>query len=164
MARCSACQKFVPFDEPVVEVESFEETLEEDDHLTAEVSVTLPCGECGEELKQAILEISEPLPEHICQVSDVLKAMLKRGSTDPTPEEVDTEIDHRSFEVTTCEAEPFERVQETDSKGKKITNPRYAKHYYGAQVTWNATCSACGAVTTVTAPVEEQASSFEEVA
>jgi hypothetical protein len=162
--RCPSCSKFVSFAEPEVDVDDYTQEAEDGASLTADVTVTLPCAECGEELKSASLTAEGDLPEHVCDVRDVLKAMIERGDAEPSVEDVDQEIERRVYVIEDCLAEPWERTQDTDAKGKKITNPRYAKTYYGAEVTWNGSCGACNAPVTRTAAVEEQASAFEEVA
>lgn len=161
--RCPSCAKFTSYGEPEVEVDSFEDTVDDGAHLTAEVIVKLNCADCGEELKETALSASEPLPDHTCDLGDVIKALIGRGNTDPGTDDVDKEVADRTFDVTECEAEGFERSQDTDAKGKKITNPRYARTFYGASITWEYTCTACMLEFTATTDVEEQASAFSEV-
>jgi hypothetical protein len=163
--RCPSCQKFVSYGEPEVEVTDYAEEAD-DDTVTAEVQVSLACQECGEALKEATLEAQGQVA-HECDLGDVVKHLLSQNQDDPTKvgaDDVDAAVADRVFDVDEVTADPLERTQDTDAKGKKITNPRYQKQFYGATVEWAVTCGACQEKLTVTAEVEEQASAFEEVA
>ena len=63
------------------------------------------------------------------------------------------------FDLTT---EATDRYQTTDKRGKPIKSSRYMKHFYGAHITMNVTCSLCDESIPVELDVEAQASSFEE--
>lgn len=163
--RCPSCSKFVSYAEPEVEVNDYSYEAD-DDQVTAEVQVTLNCQECGETLKEATLE-AQGTVEHECDLGKVVKHLLSQNQDDPAKvgtDDVDAAVADRVFDVGDCTAESLERMQDTDSKGKKITSARYQKQYYGATVTWTVICGACQEQFDVEAQVEEQASAFEEVA
>lgn len=144
--RCPDCNKFVSFDEPQVEEDSIDVDGVE---VTGSVRVVLPCAECGTELKEATLDF-ELLIEHECaDDSTVLDDWV--GDDDELEYEIVSE------DYTGCD-----RYQDTDSKGKKITNSRYMKHFYGAEVSITVKCLRCGEEIELTETVDEQASCFDE--
>lgn len=136
--RCPTCNRMVSFDEPRVEVES-EDLDQESMTVTGTVGVTLPCVDCGTELKGTSLDY-EVCFNHSCD-----------GKS-----EEETELQ----EVT---ADPMDRFEDKDRNGKPIKNPRYQKHYYGATVTATIVCGKCGETIESSVDVEEQASAFDEL-
>lgn len=134
--RCPDCNKFVSYDEPEVEIQS--EDIDDDGYVSAEIQVSLPCAECGTVLKEAYLEFNE---NYTC------------------PECDNTE----ELELVNFDASATDRYEDTDRHGKKIKNPRYMKHYYGADLTIELKCPKCKHEWTESDLVEEQASGFEEV-
>jgi hypothetical protein len=163
--RCPDCAKFVSYGEPEVEVNDYPEEAD-DDQVTAEVTVSLVCNECGGVLKAAELS-AEATVEHECDIGSVVKSLLSQNNGDASKvgtDDVDRVVADRVFDVEEVTADPLERVQDTDAQGKKITNARYQKQFYGALVYWSLRCTACREEVKVDAEVEEQASDFEEVA
>lgn len=137
--RCESCGKFVSYGEDF-EPEITEESVS-NGTLTGEVRVVLDCSECGDELKEANLEYEAEI-EHDC-----------RDAFDN--DELEFEIQETSTSFTS-------RLQEKDRKGKLITNPRYMKTFYGADIVTTIKCMKCEQDDImVEASVEEQASSFE---
>ena len=125
-----------------------------------------PAASAGETLKEAGLEAQGQV-EHECDLENVVKTLLALNEGDASKvgtDDVDKAVADRVFDVDDCTAEPFERMQDTDAKGKKITNARYQKRFYGATVEWTLTCGACQETLQVSTEVDEQASAFEEVA
>jgi len=150
--RCPSCSKFVSFGEPDVEVESSE--VGDDDTVTAEVRVTLPCAECGEELKERFFTVDGQI-DHLCEFPLVIAKLTKEAGGDPAKvgtDEVDTAVADREFDILEATAEPLDRMQ-----GK-------SKRFYGATVTWEVVCGACDTPITVTADDEEEAAAFDSVA
>jgi hypothetical protein len=132
--RCPDCNKFVS-----LELQEPELNLNvEGDSITGQVRLVLTCADCGGEAKEANLDIDLSL-DHDCD----------RKEDD--------------FELVDETAEPTERYQDKDQRGKSIKNPRYRRHYYGAEITVTVRCNHCDKEFEVTETVEEQASGFEEL-
>jgi hypothetical protein len=146
MARCPDCNKFVPYDtstEPEVEdAQIF------DDEVQVNVRVVLCCEECGTELKESYQEAQESF-EHECDPENIKE--------DFNPEE------DEPFEVDDSSAVFHERMQTHTPKGKPIKNPRYAKKYYGAEVSVTIKCNKCGDSFDHMITTEEQASYFDDL-
>lgn len=70
--RCNTCNKFVSYnDEPDISIDT--ESIESTD-LTADLTITLTCAECGSELKQATATVEESLlDEHACDLTGEIK-------------------------------------------------------------------------------------------
>jgi hypothetical protein len=139
--RCPDCNKFVSFDYPEPEIMS--EDISGDEY-TAEVRVVLACADCGTELKDTELTVTiDVAGEHDCENAD------------------DDGSDH-GYSIDNSSAEFSERRATTDAKGKP-SKPRYQKQYYGAELTVELTCAACGESITVNGSADEQASGFNEL-
>jgi predicted nucleic-acid-binding Zn-ribbon protein len=65
--RCPDCGTFVSYGDPEVEVSGEEVN---DAQLQAEVQITLPCMNCGTELKQTTITLDEKV-EHTCSVEEI---------------------------------------------------------------------------------------------
>lgn len=118
--RCPDCNKFVSFDsdaDPEVDVR-----VEDDGSVSGSVRITNNCQECGQELTEANLDIDDAVD------ADELKAHRK---TCKKPLDVSLEASRSDW------------FQTHDRHGKPIKNPRYRKHYYGAEGDIVVTC-ACG--------------------
>lgn len=145
--RCPECGKFATYGEPQVEVQDFGVSEE---RATAEVQVTLICGEDDTELKQGTVEASTEI-EHTCDLETVVAHLLETVAPEKLgTDDVDKAVADREYEATDCTAEALE-----GTRGKKSL--------YGATVTWTLACSACGDSVEITTEVEEEASAFEEV-
>ncbi len=113
--RCPSCNKFVSFDtetEPEVDVE-----IDEEGTVTGSVRIVNTCAECGEELKEASLELEVDLTE-ACAAH-----VNEEGE------------EKHSLSVDDDGSERTER-----SDGKPGTPSRYRRHFYGARVTVSVTC------------------------
>lgn len=131
--RCGSCNKFVSFDsntEP--ETEDFK--VDDDGNVTGTVRIVNTCADCGEELKEASLDVEEePLPD------------------------VKSHLDEEKEHELELEVDSSERTERSEGKG------RGTRTFYGASVSYTVTCScdadfqASGETT-----VEIQASSMEE--
>jgi hypothetical protein len=146
--RCPDCSKFVSFGEGEVEVQS--EELDDDGTATLEVSLTLPCGDCGTELKGTTFDVELNFEaEHQCEVTtDVTEGPL-----------------FKDLEVGDVEAD--QRTQTTHYNKKKKaqvpSSPRYWVNYYGVSGSASATCCGCGEVITLEFKDEARGSSIEEL-
>jgi DNA-directed RNA polymerase subunit RPC12/RpoP len=179
MARCSNCNKFVSYDEPQVEVinDSFE-----DGEYMVEVRIALPCAECGDEMAEANLEdtiyditCEDCGAHHIFQDGDdefneKLLESIRNEMNGSTEEEIMEEYENRKFddgdemiEFLESNAEPYDRYEDKTPSGKVIKNPRYQKHFYGANITASFNCKVCGSQFEIEFKVEEQASAFENI-
>ena len=145
--RCSNCNKFVPYD---TEVDPEEESEPEvtDQNVTATYRRVLTCGECGEELKEATIEIEGEIScDKPC------------GEHEPAPgtasdkELGNSEAEHE-WEIESCTATATER---SEGRGRGL------KTFYGVAVEIELKCTACGAEHTQSFDGDEQASSFDEL-
>lgn len=137
MARCPECNKFTSYDDPQVEVtdENFDPVT---NVASGSVHVTLPCSECGTDLKEAELDWEIDFSgKHECKGKETEEA---------------------SIEV---EAEGSYRVNYTGRKGKPCKAPQ--NHYYGAEVTVVLTCGKCGDTVEEKYTAEDEASGFEDL-
>ena len=151
--RCPSCEKFVSYDTEVEPEEQSEPEIN-GEQLTATYRRVLTCGECGEELKDAEIEFDETLtidepegakyPDH----EDWAKCPV-------TGEEHEWSID--------VSASATMDVEKTDRRGRPIKNSRYAKTFYGVELSGTATCSQCGATATIQTQNHEAASGFNEL-
>lgn len=110
--RCNSCSKFVSFDTDV------DPEINEDGVVDVQVRIANNCAECGQELTQADLQfqidLSDQVEEH------------REGCEECKA--------HPELEVTDSSATRTERAQTHTPQGKPIKNPRYRKHFYGAEV------------------------------
>lgn len=139
--RCPNCNKFVPYDEPVVEINS---TDIHESIATVEVRVVLKCADCGEELKDSDMTAEKEI-EHDCENA-------KKGEK-PTFEWKDEPAD----------GEGTERTQTTDRHGKPIKLSRYMKRFYGFTSSGSVECQKCKEIIELDFESEEQASGFNEL-
>lgn len=159
--RCDNCNKFVSYDEAIVEVQNVEVGA---DNVVVQATVTLPCAECGTELAQAEVE-GEAAIEHVCLPANQRTAEFGWNpdwKPDPDFKEEDEEIDQFRVLDDSPDAEGTTRMETTDRKGKPI-NPRYAKTFHGFTTEVSVRCRRCGAEFDVTVEGEEQASAYESV-
>jgi len=172
--RCPDCCKFVSFEQ---EVEA--EADVSGSTVTGTVHVALNCSECGTELKYADLDFEVEV-DHDCPKIAEAKAAVPADAapiaeaapvegeaeapaeTAEGAEESDASPTEPEYDDAEAEAEPTDRFETKDRKGKTIKNARYQKHYYGADVTGSVTCVHCHEQIDFTASVEEVASGFEE--
>ena len=147
--RCQSCNKFVPNGDPEVNIENGEdfETELVDGKLIItcqpKVRVMIPCGECGQDLKDTTLNLDMET-EHVC---------------DKLPKE---EPEGGINIEGSLEAEPIDDFKTTDRHGKPIKNPRYQAHLYGASVTATVTCPYCQEEIEFTESDEVESSSMDE--
>jgi hypothetical protein len=138
--RCPDCNKFVSFDEGEPEVESIE--VDESGNVRAEVRIVNNCSECGQELKDGRFEFdadhSEECKEH------------QGTGHELSIEETSSDRTGRSGY--------FKKGVFVSAYG------RYAKTFYGVEVSYEITCS-CNDEFKVTGTFsdEMQGSSMEEL-
>lgn len=180
--RCPNCSKFVPFDEPEVEVQSAEV---QDTNLDLSVRVVLKCADCGEELKDAELSDTIDLHDHHdCKASPTTEVACTEcdgsgevdsddGTSDEKVEckecsgagtvEEDVEVDDEFTMDNEPDASGFDRYEDKDRNGKPIKSARYMKHFYGANLSATCKCGRCGEEFSFETTLEEQASGFNEL-
>lgn len=143
MSFCRNCNKFVSYGMGTAELQGDLELSFEGDKffLSGTVRIMLPCYECEEELRESELEV-EYEGEHLC--------------TETTEPEFELEDMATQVEFT-------ERTQEKDRHGKRITNPRYRRKYYGAELNTVVRCTSCDELISVHEEMETQARYMEEV-
>jgi len=132
--RCPDCNRFVSYDEPEAEVDSYNFSEKQ---LTAEVRIVLKCAECGEELKEATKTFEKEITCPEC------------GGSNLECDNIDSNGDSR--------------FEEKDDKGKPIKNSRYLKTFYIANLVIEMSCLDCEHEWIENEVVEEQASFFEEL-
>lgn len=142
--RCPDCNKFASFDtdtEPEIEA-NVDPTI---GTVTVEARIVNTCAECGTELKEATFnmesdDLAEEVEEHKATCAD-MKLSVK----------------NESFSRT-------DRRQTHTPKGKPITNPRYAKQFYGVEGKVEVECDECGhTFSDVELSDEVQASGMDEL-
>lgn len=138
--RCPDCNKFVSYGEMEIEID----TEIDGDTVTVSGTLILPCGNCGIQLKS--LDVSDQIEiTHDCQDGS---APLAPGAD--------------AYALDSAEGDPTERRQSTDAKGKPIP-VRYQKTYYGADIRVVVKCNRCAELIELSAAIEDQTSSFEEL-
>jgi hypothetical protein len=139
--RCPDCNRFVSFDTEVTpestDVHIFSSSV------IGEFRRVLTCESCGTELKEATIGIDTQIQTDSDECND--------------GEEHEWEFDDGE-----PEGEPTMVMVTTDAKGKPIA-PRYAKTYYGVEISGTVKCSKCDATGTFNGSNSEQASAFDEV-
>lgn len=138
MARCNDCNKFVSYGD--IEAEIVGEQVDED-VLTAEVTITLTCAECGSGLKEVTTDFEHSI-DHTCEGA---------------------EVEGDVFEIVSSDASGTDRLEDKDKKGKPIKNHRYMRTFYGADLTFEVQCNRCKETFEIVGNVEEQASGFMEL-
>lgn len=113
--RCPNCMKFVSFEENEPETQDVELS---DTSLSLEVRIVNVCADCGQELKEATIELSADL----------------------SPEATD-HLDSTKGHELSAELESCDRTSRQD--GKPGTPSRYRHTFYGAEAEVMVTCS-CG--------------------
>lgn len=146
--RCPSCEKFVSYDTEV-EPEQENEPEVADQSVSATYRRVLTCAECGEELKEAQIEVDG-------EVSCDLPCTAQEG--DAKGEEPAHE-----WEVTDSSASATERSQTKDRHGRPIKRARYMRHFYGVEVEVTLKCVRCGTEHVQTFDNDEQASGFDEL-
>ena len=135
--RCPDCCKFVSMDtetEPEFDEPSAEDVIAV---CTVDVRITNNCADCGTELKEANfsleLEGAEP------------------GDGEKTPHE-------------NCKGElTLDFVCERSDRSDSAKNPRYARTFYGVEVTVEVKCEKCGFKHNAVVSDECQASGMDEL-
>ena len=149
--RCSDCNKFVSFDteqEPEIDI-----SVDDDGVVNGTVRIVNTCAECGTELKEGTFDLEVDLSGAI---ADHREEHRQKSDKDGAV------AGHTSLEVEDDGGSRFEDSVTTDRRGKKITNPRYMKHLYGAEVEIKVTCE-CGEVFTDTWRDSLAGSSMDEL-
>lgn len=136
--RCPDCNKFVPYDEPEVEIQ---ESSISGTQASINARVVLKCAECGSELKDSEIQADVDI-EHDC----------------PKLKDPDFEWDNEPVN-----GEPSERTQTTDRNGKPIKYSRYMKRFYGFTASGSVRCQGCNELIDLEFEGEEQASGFNEL-
>lgn len=153
MARCPTCNMFCGYDdstEPEIDNLDFDT---ESGMLSGSVRVVLNSECCGDEVKEAYLEVEEDYSADL--------ESFRKDSKIPSDTLIDVDLELAS-QVTT-------RQQTTDRHGKKIRNPRYMRTYYGYDISGIIRLFAEVKGKTVTHEIDvslnddEQASGFDEM-
>lgn len=150
--RCPNCNKFVPFD---TEVEPEEQGQEVGGTtFTASYRRVLQCGECGEDLKEATLEVEYDFSKDV-QAED--EAEEGDGSK--------REPHEHEFEIESCDVEATTGAVTKCRDGRPIRSSRYMKTLYGVKCAVEVKCGVdgCEAQASFECEQDEQASAFEEL-
>lgn len=144
--RCNDCNKFVSYDEPQCELDSCEVG---EGTVTASVTVSLNCADCGGTLKQSSIDSDDSF-DHTCNPEGKPVDDWKEGD------------DQYELQNDGDQPEGTIRVENTDRNGKPIKNSRYMKTFYGFEFAAEIQCKKCGEIFTVEVSGEQQASGFDE--
>lgn len=129
--RCPDCNRFVSME---TEVDDAVDVVWDSGAVSAEVRVTRNCADCGTELKSADFLLEDDLSEHFPECLDKEKGD-KEGH--------DVEVETDGVDII------------------EVGGGRYAKSYYGAEVSFTAKCS-CGHEYSSTMNNKVAASEMEE--
>lgn len=121
MPYCSSEQRLHGYDEPEVELQSSD--YDEDDGVSAEVTIIRPCSYCGTAAATYDAEMYDTI-YHDCPFA----------ADDDAPKGYDVEFDDP-------EAEDYSQTH--DRRGKPIKSSRYAKHLFAVRMPYTAKCRAC---------------------
>ena len=149
MARlCSGCQKFASISE---DAEPEVEANADGDKIQGTVTVRLESACCNETMAEAELEwnytIQDSDHEHRTLETDIDEWAADNGEI---------------YEVESVDAAFTSEQQTTARDGRPIRNSRYARMFYGAEITATVRCNACDVEFDVTDTVLEQASNFND--
>lgn len=142
--RCPDCNKFVSYDtdaDPETDA-----SVDGDGMVMVQTRIVNNCSECGQELKDATLDIEIDLTGEVLAHRNSCKE-CKKSKDELSVEAEGTRTDRR---------------QTHDRHGKPIRNPRYQKQFYGAEVTVELEMP-CGEKLSGTGSEEVQASGMEEL-
>jgi hypothetical protein len=137
MARCNDCNKMVSYDTEV-DPEEDEELHVDDDKVVGSFRRVLQCADCGTDLRETTLAFEMTI------VPEEGKEQCDGG---PNPQD----YDHK------WELDGDRDVSPTMQQGS-----RYAKTYYGIEVSGATKCEQCGATGTFHGEEKEAASFFDE--
>lgn len=129
--RCPDCNKFVSLE--MQDPEAPDAQVDDEGIVTGTVRIVRTCAECGTELKEATLEFEIDLSAALTEHRDAEGEDACPMKDDPTAR----------VELQSCDANTYEDVERVDRHGKKITNPRYQKSLFGAEIEATIACS-CG--------------------
>lgn len=147
MPRCASCNKFVSIDsETEPEVESIE--VDDEGNVVMNVHIVNNCGDCGDELTGADLEIEVNCDAYAENWEEHVKEKHEANDEGEMPEGKGPALE--VHETGT------ERVTRTEGKG------RGQKTFYGAKVEFEVKC-ACGWTATGAGEDDVQASSMDEL-
>lgn len=157
--RCPNCNKFVSYDTEVEpDVVSDPEVAETT--LVVTVRRVLSCAECGDELKEAELEVEQELEFfRSIEQPDVEKAMDAGDAAYEALGEAGAIPGHSDGCGENSRSYDFS----LDYAPTEEAGGRYAKTYYGVEVSGTVTCETCSATAEVNASVKEAASFFDEL-
>lgn len=132
--RCQSCEKFVSleFDESNIEINDLEVSDEWDGenvtvHVTGNVRIVRTCADCGDELKEATLDIDSEVP---------LTVDIKPHRAKPPKGENHCQWKKGCGDLT---------VEDDGASGSEEGGHRYKAAYFGASTTITVTCG-CGEI------------------
>ena len=151
--RCPSCNKFVSYDTDV----SPEENSQEIDgtRFVASYRRVLTCGDCGEELKDAEIEVEYDFSGDIDDIR-------KQAAREEGVKDEEHEKHEHSFEIDSCDVSATTGSVTKDRLGRPIRNSRYMATLYGVECQVEVKCE-CGAEASFTVEGDERASSFNEL-
>jgi transcription elongation factor Elf1 len=149
---CQGCQSFASNGEVEWDIENNDDTT--DSAVAVEIAIRVPCGGCGGEFKEGILETSVDVEAYhdddLCTIQDDAGTTL---TWDTDAEKIIEIKGEREFAISDVEVDvtddyrPKTRtLKKLGPDGKPIVRPvpfRSQRHYYDATVTLKVTCSIC---------------------
>ena len=161
--RCPDCSKFVSFDTDR-EPEDLDLNVTDDGSVSGSVRIVNGCAECSTELTEATLDVEMDFSGEVEEHREEKRAEHdEEQAKKPEDERVPFDEEaHDLLSISSSEAVRSDRRQTKTRHGKTITNPRYARQYYGAEVTVTVECK-CGETFEHSEVFETQASSMESM-
>lgn len=181
--RCNGCDgKFGSNGEAEIEIDSVD--IDDDGYITGSVTINIPCGNCGDELKTGMLEFEHQLDveahEQECtftvdEIGEI--AALSDGASDEETDAYHEAVQAaggRSFEIISQDGEASDDYRPQfktkkdgtpvlDKQGNRVRTPmRYQTHYYGAVLNLVVRCSLCDGDIDVEVQDDMPASSLED--
>jgi hypothetical protein len=174
--KCPNCPQITAHDDGDPEVTSEPEETEGSAAPELTVRRLRVCADCGEELKEAELEITCNDPaftgptakdaeakgfalaedeEYDPEACPARRAEESKDEADPLPCEFEWEVDG--------DPENTDRSDSHDRHGKPIKSARYRRTYYGVSVNLTGTCKHCGATATTDGEDSVMASGMDEL-
>ena len=161
--RCDQCQKFVSFDTDA-EPDDLDVSVDDEGVVTGTVHIVNNCAECGQGLTESTLDVEVDLSGDVATHRDEAKTAweAKQAELPEDEREPFNEGDHDTMTLESSDASRSDRRQTKDRRGKTITNPRYQKQFYGAEVSVTISCK-CGESFSQSDTAEVQASGMESM-
>jgi hypothetical protein len=171
MARCSNCETFVPYGDPVIEVEN--EDVDDEGNVEIEIRLALTCANCTEEIKETTLEMTGQVDIHEhyanCPAIDPDNGEEVAYDDDSTrylelTKDRTWSVDSVDTEATDDRRPKFAtRTMKDGTVKTKPTPYRFQRQYYGVVASVDVCCSVCDERIQIELSDDQQASAFDDM-